>query len=145
MKRIERLALERKAAVRRIGVVVPVFEALADVQVKGLSKKDLLQLMEDGTVLPFHFTHWKKGQKPTNYSKWALARTAYQVRYQEYYEPFLMISKPFPAFDERFDSGYFDKSSHVYTMSKLPMATFATPKPEIQGETSDSIPTLCPI
>eukprot|EP00466_Bigelowiella_natans_P009492 jgi/Bigna1/141103/aug1.60_g15811 len=75
------------------------------------------QQQRQSLLRQFHVEHWAPGHNATNYARWEAAKRPYAVKYQPFYEPYLLLAKPFPSFDPRFHSGYFDKDSHVLELA----------------------------
>ena len=81
--------------------VIPAFETEQDVAT--WSPEVLREQLALNLVQPFH--PWGRGHRPTNVTRWLQSRKPYYVEWQEWYEPYFILSKsvyPWPWFDERF-------------------------------------------
>ena len=106
-------------------LVLPAFEPLipfcqttfTDVIEKGCisfpqNKEDLIQLLAEGTVIPFH--QWKHGQRPTNVEKWIHTNEPFLIDWDFWYEPYLALTK-----DNRvsFDDRFYDRGRNKMTIA----------------------------
>ncbi|XP_041969668.1 LARGE xylosyl- and glucuronyltransferase 2-like [Aricia agestis] len=63
-------------------------------------------------VAPFRAREWPRGHRPTNYTRWATATAPYEVEWQSDYEPYLVVHRSVPKYDERFSGFGWNKVSH---------------------------------
>ena len=123
--------------VGRNALVLPAFEVDADVLNKGihavdsvLTKPFLRDLyMVDARnewrntpktlskARPFQLMHYKDGHYATDNEKWMTAEAPYTVAYKWGYEPYLVLKRPFPLFDERFIGYGQNKVSYSYELA----------------------------
>jgi hypothetical protein len=122
--RARQQALHASLSTSRSAIVVPAFEcALAGGGLAGgrggarlpATKQELESLIDSGDVSLFHVGHFPKGHRATDLARWRQADGAYQVRYEEYFEPYIIASRRFlPRYDERFVGYGLNKVSHLY-------------------------------
>eukprot|EP01088_Endostelium_zonatum_P019184 TRINITY_DN6495_c0_g1_i1.p1 TRINITY_DN6495_c0_g1~~TRINITY_DN6495_c0_g1_i1.p1 ORF type:complete len:772 (-),score=109.98 TRINITY_DN6495_c0_g1_i1:74-2389(-) len=107
----------------KVALVIPAFEIdEADGDTVPLSKSELVKSVEHGTARQVHLRKWSPAHGPTNYPKWynlSITDNTYEISSQIYettftkdYEPYLMIRKGFPEWDERFAVYGYDKVSY---------------------------------
>lgn len=65
-----------------------------------------------------HFPHgryhvWTKGHAPTNYAKWRTATTPYKVDWEPDFEPYVVVRRDCPEYDQRFVGFGWNKVSHI--------------------------------
>ncbi|XP_061462445.1 beta-1,4-glucuronyltransferase 1 isoform X2 [Rhineura floridana] len=113
------LALPRAADEERPGVfVVPAFEIRHTRRIPG-TKTELLQLYQVGEIRPFYEELCSRCQAPTNYSHWlnlpvsSPLRVAYEVEWQDPWEPFYIAASSVPLYDERFKQYGFNRISQA--------------------------------
>ena len=96
-------------------LVVPAFETYEDLKTFHfpLNKSALLHMLLKDTVIQVHRDTFIPGHAPTDYPRWSRASEKYEIQWQRYYEPYLVVSKNITPFDTRFVSRNFDKASHV--------------------------------
>jgi len=94
-------------------LVVPAFESILNSSEVEWRKENVIKLWEEKVAMQFHVGHFPNGHAPTKYDKWIKTSKAYMTNHMDGYEPYTVLAKPFPAFDERFRSGWKDKISHV--------------------------------
>lgn len=56
---------------------------------------------------------WPKGHAPTNYAKWRTATTPYKVEWEPDFEPYVVVRRDCPEYDQRFVGFGWNKVSHV--------------------------------
>lgn len=56
---------------------------------------------------------WPKGHAPTNFAKWRTATTPYKVGWEPDFEPYVVVPKTLPDYDERFVGFGWNKVSHI--------------------------------
>ncbi|XP_063002278.1 beta-1,4-glucuronyltransferase 1 [Elgaria multicarinata webbii] len=113
------LALPRAAEEGTPGVfVVPAFEIRHTRRIPG-TKAELLQLYQVGEIRPFYEELCARCQAPTNYSHWlnlptgGPLRVAYEVEWQDPWEPFYIGASSVPRYDERFKQYGFNRISQA--------------------------------
>ena len=124
-----------KEAVKLIGdsnkraLIVPAFETFYYGADFPNSKSQLLMMLRDRILFPFKSIEWKLGHNQTDYERWKRAKRPYTVKWVERFEPYLIMSKTVPRYDERFVGYGGDKESHVmelairgYELTVLPKA-----------------------
>lgn len=133
-------------------LVVPAFETLRYRLSFPKSKAELLSMLDMGTLYTFRysnrpvaFTHtgrpeyditscffryhvWPKGHAPTNYAKWRTATTPYKVEWEPDFEPYVVVRRDCPEYDQRFVGFGWNKVSHIMELDaqvhlrKLPVS-----------------------
>lgn len=56
---------------------------------------------------------WPKGHAPTNYAKWRTATTPYKVEWEPDFEPYVVVRRDCPEYDQRFVGFGWNKVSHI--------------------------------
>ncbi|XP_050672804.1 xylosyl- and glucuronyltransferase LARGE2s-like [Leptidea sinapis] len=96
-------------------LVVPAFETQRYRASVPRYKSALLSRLANqrgGDVAPFRAREWPRGHRATNYSRWAEATAPYEVEWQSYYEPYLVVHRSIPKYDTRFSGFGWNKVSH---------------------------------
>lgn len=62
----------------------------------------LVDMVERGRVLPVHEEKLVAAHGATDYARWYMATNAYEVRYQLQYEPYVMVHRDAPRYDDKF-------------------------------------------
>lgn len=102
----------------QVAFVVPAFEIKNSVDIPR-SKKDLLDLWRRKDVRPFYEELCWKCQRHTNYSYWKdlvsteLLHVGYAAEWKDPWEPFYVVPKSAPTYDERFMQYGFNRISQV--------------------------------
>ncbi|XP_070814712.1 xylosyl- and glucuronyltransferase LARGE2s [Chaetodon trifascialis] len=94
-------------------LVVPAFETLRYRLSFPKSKAELLSMLDMGTLYTFRYHVWPKGHAPTNYAKWRTATTPYRVEWEPDFEPYVVVRRDCPEYDQRFVGFGWNKVSHV--------------------------------
>uniref|UniRef100_A0A8C2ZMK1 LARGE xylosyl- and glucuronyltransferase 2 n=1 Tax=Cyclopterus lumpus TaxID=8103 RepID=A0A8C2ZMK1_CYCLU len=94
-------------------LVVPAFETLRYRLSFPKSKAELLSMLDMGTLYTFRYHVWPKGHAPTNYAKWRTATTPYKVEWEADFEPYVVVRRDCPEYDQRFVGFGWNKVSHV--------------------------------
>ncbi|XP_072278145.1 xylosyl- and glucuronyltransferase LARGE2 [Pyxicephalus adspersus] len=94
-------------------LIVPAFETLHYRMSFPKSKTDLLSLLDMGMLYTFRYHVWKKGHAPTNYAKWRTATTSYRVDWAPDFEPYVVVRRDCPEYDQRFLGFGWNKVSHI--------------------------------
>lgn len=100
--------------------VVPAFESMQKLS-PSLSKKELLDLWNSGTMQPFYYQACWKCQKHLDYEAWKSYHSsdknnlqiAYSIDWQDPWEPFYIAPNHVPLYDERFKQYGFNRISQV--------------------------------
>uniref|UniRef100_H2L2Y0 LARGE xylosyl- and glucuronyltransferase 2 n=1 Tax=Oryzias latipes TaxID=8090 RepID=H2L2Y0_ORYLA len=94
-------------------LVVPAFETLRYRLSFPKSKAELLSMLDMGTLYTFRYHVWPKGHAPTNYAKWRTATTPYRVEWEPDFEPYVVVRRTCPEYDQRFVGFGWNKVSHI--------------------------------
>ncbi|KAM6981256.1 xylosyl- and glucuronyltransferase LARGE2s [Aplochiton taeniatus] len=94
-------------------LVVPAFETLRYRLSFPKSKAELLSMLDMGTLYTFRYHVWTKGHAPTDYAKWRTATTPYKVEWEGDFEPYVVVRKDCPVYDQRFVGFGWNKVSHI--------------------------------
>ncbi|XP_071505018.1 xylosyl- and glucuronyltransferase LARGE1-like [Diadema antillarum] len=94
-------------------LVVPAFETLRYRLTFPKSKADLLHMLDMGTLFTFRYHVWQKGHAPTNFARWRTATTPYQVQWEPDFEPYVVVKKDCPKYDQRFLGFGWNKVSQI--------------------------------
>ncbi|KAM7424757.1 hypothetical protein PAMA_000895 [Pampus argenteus] len=94
-------------------LVVPAFETLRYRLSFPKSKAELLSMLDMGTLYTFRYHVWPKGHAPTNYAKWRTATTPYKVEWEPDFEPYVVVRRDCPEYDQRFVGFGWNKVSHI--------------------------------
>lgn len=94
-------------------LVVPAFETQRYRLQFPKSKAELLSMLDMGTLFTFRYHVWPKGHAPTNFAKWRTATTPYPVKWELDFEPYVVVQRNIPAFDQRFMGFGWNKVSHI--------------------------------
>uniref|UniRef100_A0A669BDM0 LARGE xylosyl- and glucuronyltransferase 2 n=1 Tax=Oreochromis niloticus TaxID=8128 RepID=A0A669BDM0_ORENI len=94
-------------------LVVPAFETLRYRLSFPKSKAELLSMLDMGTLYTFRYHVWPKGHAPTNYAKWRTATTPYKVEWEPDFEPYVVVRRECPEYDQRFVGFGWNKVSHI--------------------------------
>lgn len=100
--------LQRKAA-----LIVPAFETLHYRLTFPKSKAELLSMLDMGSLYTFRYHVWPKGHAPTDYAKWRTATVPYRVAWQPDFEPYVVVRRDCPKYDQRFVGFGWNKVSHI--------------------------------
>lgn len=65
------------------------------------------------SVIPLRYHVWEKGHAPTNYAKWRTATTSYRVDWAPNFEPYVVVRRDCPEYDDRFLGFGWNKVSHI--------------------------------
>ncbi|XP_053304940.1 xylosyl- and glucuronyltransferase LARGE2 [Spea bombifrons] len=94
-------------------LIVPAFETLRYRLSFPKSKAELLSMLDMGALYTFRYHVWEKGHAPTNYAKWRTATTPYRVDWAPDFEPYVVVSRDCPQYDQRFLGFGWNKVSHI--------------------------------
>lgn len=118
----------REATAARNAIVLPAFEtrdsggvgveAARDAALDG--KSAAAQMYRDGRLKAFHADRYRAGHRATDYAKWLEATRPYRVRYEEGYEPYILVARAaVPWYDERFVGYRKNKVVHLLHLASL--------------------------
>lgn len=94
-------------------LVIPAFETQRYRIDFPKSKAELLRQLELGNLFTFRYHVWPKGHAPTNYAKWRTETVPYTVQWDTDFEPYVVVRKDVPQFDQRFVGFGWNKVSHA--------------------------------
>ncbi|KAJ7986204.1 hypothetical protein DPEC_G00348360 [Dallia pectoralis] len=94
-------------------LVVPAFETLRYRLSFPKSKAELLSMLDMGTLYTFRYHVWTRGHAPTNYALWRTATTPYKVEWEADFEPYVVVRRDCPEYDQRFVGFGWNKVSHI--------------------------------
>lgn len=104
---------------RQTAFVLPVFE-VEESKFIPENKDQLTAAISSGTVRQFYVEACFRCQSPTDYNYWLTLESsisnlqvAYTVEYQSMWEPFVIIHKSAPLYDERFKQYGYNRVSHI--------------------------------
>lgn len=105
-------------AVRVLGAtkrafIVPAFETYFYRPEFPQNKSILLNMLEKQSIRPFRYHEWANGHAPTNYEHWKTASVPYRIKWALDFEPYVVLQRPFPAYDTRFVGFGWNKVSHI--------------------------------
>uniref|UniRef100_A0AAQ6I946 LARGE xylosyl- and glucuronyltransferase 2 n=1 Tax=Anabas testudineus TaxID=64144 RepID=A0AAQ6I946_ANATE len=116
---VAQLSMDRKSVVQldmahaKKALVVPAFETLRYRLSFPKSKAELLSMLDMGSLYTFRYHVWPKGHAPTNYAKWRTATTPYKVEWEPDFEPYVVVRRDCPEYDQRFVGFGWNKVSHI--------------------------------
>ncbi|XP_069596151.1 xylosyl- and glucuronyltransferase LARGE2 isoform X1 [Ranitomeya imitator] len=105
--------IEEDMADTQKALIVPAFETLRYRLSFPKSKAELLSMLDMGALYTFRYHVWEKGHAPTNYAKWRTATTSYRVDWAPNFEPYLVVRRDCPEYDQRFLGFGWNKVSHI--------------------------------
>ncbi|XP_073204229.1 xylosyl- and glucuronyltransferase LARGE2 isoform X8 [Lepidochelys kempii] len=98
---------------RKAALIVPAFETLHYRLTFPKSKAELLSMLDMGSLYTFRYHVWPKGHAPTDYAKWRTATVPYRVEWQPDFEPYVVVRRDCPQYDQRFVGFGWNKVSHI--------------------------------
>ena len=107
--------LRRIKGLERSAYIVPAFGS-AGVKKWPKNRQDLRRLINLGIVKPVHAAKLEAAHGATNYERWYKTKNPFQVLYELFFEPYVVVSKDMPMYDQRFSGYGHDKSSHIYEL-----------------------------
>ncbi|XP_062417929.1 xylosyl- and glucuronyltransferase LARGE2s [Pungitius pungitius] len=110
---LRRTVVQLDMAHSKKALVVPAFETLRYRLSFPKSKAELLSMLDMGTLYTFRYHVWPKGHAPTDYAKWRTATTPYRVEWEADFEPYVVVRRDCPEYDQRFVGFGWNKVSHV--------------------------------
>lgn len=75
----------------------------------------------------FQLMHYKDGHHPTNTEQWMHSSKPYTVQYKWGYEPYLLLKRPFPLFEESFIGYGQNKVSYAYHLAAARFSFIVVP------------------
>lgn len=96
-------------------LVIPAFETLryrVDHQFPK-TKGDLLSMLDSGDLFTFRYHVWTRGHSPTDYDKWRTSNLPYRISWEPDFEPYIVVRKEIPDYDQRFVGFGWNKVSHI--------------------------------
>lgn len=83
----------------------------------------------DGRIKPFHTDRYKAGHRATDFRKWLVASNPYRIRYEEGFEPYVLIARKYvPWTDERFVGYRKNKVVHLLHLANLGLQFVVHPR-----------------
>ncbi|XP_061671609.1 xylosyl- and glucuronyltransferase LARGE2s isoform X2 [Syngnathoides biaculeatus] len=132
---VAQLSMDRKTVMEldlanhKKALVVPAFETLRYRLSFPKSKAELLSMLDMGTLYTFRYHVWPRGHAPSNYAKWRTSTTPYNVDWEPDFEPYVVVKRHCPEYDQRFLGFGWNKVSHTieldaqeYDLTVLPNA-----------------------
>lgn len=110
----------------RNAVVLPAFETQDDgeagkrvaLEAVRQGKEYVVNKFQWNIVFGFHVPQYPQGHQPTDYWRWIKSHSAYPVKYEVGYEPYIMLHRDYtPFYDERFRGYYWNKVQHLMHIS----------------------------
>ncbi|XP_040569954.1 xylosyl- and glucuronyltransferase LARGE2s isoform X1 [Lepeophtheirus salmonis] len=78
------------------------------------NKAQVIDLLDEGTLLTFRYHIWMKGHSATDYGKWRTATSPYKIQWAEDFEPYIVVHKDLvPKYDTRFVGFGWNKVSYI--------------------------------
>eukprot|EP00048_Salpingoeca_helianthica_P006340 m.97461 g.97461 ORF g.97461 m.97461 type:complete len:554 (+) comp13979_c0_seq1:199-1860(+) len=93
-------------------LVVPAFEIDASAAMPK-SKEELLAMVAAGDASPFRVKQSPLMHAATNYTHWGLATQPYSITFQDKYEPYYIVHRDGPVFEESFRGYGSNKAAHA--------------------------------
>lgn len=98
-------------------LIVPAFEShLYRLEIPA-NKTELLKMLDTQSIQPFRINEWPQGHASTNYNHWNKAIRPYRINWATDFEPYVVLQKPFPKYDNRFVGFGWNKVSHVMELN----------------------------
>ncbi|XP_060130581.1 xylosyl- and glucuronyltransferase LARGE2 isoform X2 [Zootoca vivipara] len=98
---------------KKAALIVPAFETLHYRLTFPKSKAELLSMLDMGSLYTFRYHVWPQGHAPTDYAKWRTATVPYRVEWQLHFEPYVVVRRDCPLYDQRFVGFGWNKVSHI--------------------------------
>ncbi|XP_072842085.2 xylosyl- and glucuronyltransferase LARGE2 isoform X1 [Pogona vitticeps] len=98
---------------RKAALIVPAFETLHYRLTFPKSKAELVSMLDVGSLYTFRYHVWPQGHAATDYAKWRTATVPYQVEWQPHFEPYVVVRRDCPLYDQRFVGFGWNKVSHI--------------------------------
>ena len=107
------LEAARVLGAEKRALIVPAFETHLYRLDFPQNKTGLLKMLGNQFIQPFRYHEWAKGHAPTNYEHWRTTSVPYRINWAPDFEPYVMLSSPFPIYDSRFVGFGWNKVSHI--------------------------------
>ncbi|XP_069479349.1 xylosyl- and glucuronyltransferase LARGE2 [Ambystoma mexicanum] len=105
--------LQQAMHAKKAALIVPAFETLRYRLTFPKSKTELLSMLDMGTLYTFRYHVWTRGHAPTDYEKWRNATEPYRVEWAADFEPYVVVGRDCPEYDQRFVGFGWNKVSHI--------------------------------
>lgn len=105
--------------VNNTALIVPAFETQRYRFTFPSNKEELLKYLNYGVIYTFRYHVWTRGHAATNYSNWKTAIVPYEVTWEPDFEPYVVVSKKAPQFDQRFIGFGWNKVSFITHLTAL--------------------------
>lgn len=112
---VSRIDMEKESK----ALVIPAFESQRYRLEFPTTKADLLKKLDKEEIFTFRYDVWPQGHLPTNYTKWRSTTAMYTVKWERDYEPYIVVKKGIPLFDQRFVGFGWNKVSHAILLDLL--------------------------
>ena len=112
-------------------LIVPAFETYSYKLQIPPNKTTVLKMLTNRTLTPFRYHIWPKGHAPTNFNHWTTVSRPYKVDWAPDFEPYVLLSKPFPRYDSRFTGFGWNKVSHIMELHYASYEFVVLPEPFI--------------
>lgn len=113
-----RVLLGADDAAGRRALIVPAFESLLFHRTDLPSNKSqLISMLDAGKLFTFRYHVWRQGHAPTNFQHWRGAGRPYRIRWEEDFEPYVVVSRNVTRYDERFVGFGWNKMSHAMELA----------------------------
>ncbi|KRX26823.1 Glycosyltransferase-like protein LARGE1 [Trichinella nelsoni] len=99
--------------------IVPAFEVYSYHVIIPESKTDLLKSLDSGEIHIFRSKEWVKGHLATDYDRWRNALEPYKIAWSTDFEPYFVVRRDVPLYDERFVGFGWNKVAHVMNLDFL--------------------------
>eukprot|EP00945_MAST-04E_sp_MAST-4E-sp1_P003321 g3321.t1 len=107
--------LRRIKGLEKAAYVVPAFGA-STIKKWPRDRPDLVRLINLKVVKPVHAAKLEAAHGATNYKRWYKTKNPFQILYELFFEPYVVVSKDMPRYDQRFSGYGHDKSSHIFDL-----------------------------
>ncbi|KRZ24161.1 Glycosyltransferase-like protein LARGE2 [Trichinella pseudospiralis] len=113
------LPQQSDASAPKKAYIVPAFEVYSYHVIIPESKTDLLKSLDSGEIHIFRSKEWVKGHLATDYDRWRTALEPYKIAWSTDYEPYFVVGRDVPLYDERFVGFGWNKVAHVMNLDFL--------------------------
>lgn len=100
----------------KVALVVPAFETFLYRVDFPQNKSQLLDMISKGKISSFRADVWSKGHRATDFERWCTAIAPYRVKWQEDYEPYVVVRSSVTPYDTRFAGFGWNKVSHIMAL-----------------------------